>query len=163
MRRETASGSTAPSPAIAVFSLAEHPEHGFLFASVNEPALKLLTAGTINPLGESVQRLLAPELADLLTQHGRDCLELRRCVAFTSHLTANGGTANGEEAVSYLMTPVGNESRLVTVTAIPCSVINRLPLFLAEQQRLATLGYLSRGVAHDVSNVVTSARVSLTE
>lgn len=141
-----------------MFSLAEHPEHGFLVASINEPALKLLTAGTINPLGESVQRLLAPELADLLTKHGRDCLEMRRCVAFTS-----SPSANGEEAVSYLMTPVGNESRLVTVTAVPCSVINRLPLFLAEQQRLATLGYLSRGVAHDVSTVVASARVSLSE
>lgn len=156
MRREIA--TSAPSPAIAVFSLAEHPEHGFLVASINEPALKLLTAGTINPLGESVQRLLAPELADLLTKHGRDCLEMRRCVAFTS-----SPSANGEEAVSYLMTPVGNESRLVTVTAVPCSVINRLPLFLAEQQRLATLGYLSRGVAHDVSTVVASARVSLSE
>jgi len=163
MRRETPTATATPSPVIAVFSLAEHPEHGFLIASINEPALTLLTAGTINPLGESVKRLLAPELADLLTQHGRDCLELRRCVAFTSHPPANVGTANGGESVSYLMTPVGNESRLVTVTAIPCSVINRLPLFLAEQQRLATLGYLSRGVAHDASTVIASARVSLTE
>ena len=158
MRRETATASSAPSPAIAVFSLAEHPEHGFLVASINDPALKLLTAGSINALGESIQRLLAPELAELLTQHGRECLEMRRCVAFTSNPIVHGG-----EAVTYLMTPVGNESRLVTVTALPCSVINRLPVFLAELQRLATLGYLSRGVAHDVDNIVASARVSLTE
>lgn len=168
MRRETA--ASAPTPAIAVFSLAEHLEHGFLVASMNEPALALLTAGSIHVLGENVHRVLAPELADLLTQHGRECLEARRSVAFTSAATngpTNGPTnsplTNGGQAITYLMSPLGNESRLVTVTAIPCGVINRLPLLLGEQQRFATLGYLSRGVAHDVDNIVASARVSLAE
>ncbi|HEY6723839.1 MAG TPA: ATP-binding protein, partial [Polyangiaceae bacterium] len=165
MRRETP--SSAPTPAIAVFSLAEHPEHGFLVASINEPALALLTAGSINVLGETVHRVLAPELADLLTQHGRECLAARRSVAFTSAATngpANGGPVpNGGHAITYLLTPLGNESRLITITAIPCGVIHRLPLLLGEQQRFATLGYLSRGVAHDVDNVVASARVSLAD
>jgi signal transduction histidine kinase len=149
-----------------VFSLAEHPEHGFLVASINEPALALLTAGSINALGENVHRVLAPELADLLTQHGRECLETRRAVAFTSaatHGPSNAPVPNSGQAITYLMTPLGNESRLISVTAIPCSVINRLPLVLGEQQRFATLGYLSRGVAHDVDNIVASARVSLAD
>ena len=172
MRRDRVTASSAPTPAIAVFSLAEHPEHGFLIASINEPALTLLTAGSITVLGENVHRVLAPELADLLTQHGRDCLEFRRCVAFTAIPSSSGssgssggssGGSNGAQPVTYLMTPLGNESRLVTVTAIPCSVINRLPVVLGEQQRFATLGYLSRGVAHDVDNIVASARVSLAD
>jgi len=168
MRRDRDTASSAPTPAIAVFSLAEHPEHGFLVASINEPALTLLTAGSITVLGENVHRVLAPELADLLTQHGRECLEFRRSVAFTAPST-NAGSSSGSSGgsnggpVTYLMTPLGNESRLVTVTAIPCSVINRLPVVLGEQQRFATLGYLSRGVAHDVDNIVASARVSLAD
>jgi len=149
-----------------VFSLAEHPEHGFLVASINEPALTLLTAGTINALGENVHRVLAPDLAELLTQHGRECLEARRSVAFTSAAAngpSNGSAPHGGQAITYLMTPLGKESRLISVTAIPCAVINRLPLLLEEQQRLATLGCLARGVAHDVDNIVASARVSLAE
>lgn len=164
MRREIE--ASTPTPAIAVFSLAEHPEHGFLVAGINEPALALLTAGCINALGESVHRILAPELADLLTQHGRECLETRRSVAFTNAAAngaSNGAAPPGGQAITYLMTPLGNESRLVSVTAVPCSVITRLPLLLGEQQRFATLGHLSRGVAHDVDNIVASARVSLAD
>lgn len=152
----TREASALAQTTVAVFSIAEHREHGFLIASINDAAMALLTAGSISALGESLQRLLAADLADLLTQHARDCLEFRRPVAFTS-----GPTMHGGKPVAYLMTPLGNESRLVTVTALPCGVISRLPLLLAEQQRLATLGYLSRGVAHDVSSIVTSARVAL--
>src|SRR6187455_420022 len=152
----TRESSALAQPTVAVFSIAEHREHGFLIASINDAAMALLTAGSISALGESINRLLAPDLAELISHHARECLEFRRPVAFTT-----GPTMHGGKPVAYLMTPLGNESRLVTVTALPCGVINRLPLLLSEQQRLATLGYLSRGVAHDVTNILMSARLAL--
>lgn len=142
--------------AVAVFTIVEHKKGGFLFASVNESALTLLTANSINVLGEKLEQVLDPDLAELLNQRAYECLEFRRHTAFVTDRDKKFGGA-----IAYLMTPIVGASTIISVVALPTAAIARLPVLLEEQQRLATLGYLARAVAHDANNVMASAQLSL--
>lgn len=142
-------------PSVAMFSLVKAKDGLFLFASINHAAVSLLSANSVSVLGEKLDGVLAPELADLIRVNAVECLERREPVAFT-----NSGP--GGRAIAFFMAPTVGSSTLLSVTALPATAVARLPLLLEEQQRYATLGYLARGVAHDINNVMASAELSLT-
>lgn len=147
---------TSFKPAVAVFSIVRHKENGFLFASANDAAIALLGPSQPNVLGERLEQALPQEFAELLSERAIECLERAIPVAFNGTLPGRAGSA------VFVLSPLAECSSLVSITALPTSLVARLPLILEEQQRLATLGHLARGVAHDVNNVMAAALISLT-
>ena len=136
----------------AAFSLVQHREVGFLFASVNDAALRLFGTETRAVLGERLCRVVAPGLAEVMHARALECLATQLPTAFVDRAGSN---------MVYLMSPLGLGSRLVSVTALPSDMLARLPMILEEQQHLASVGRLSRGVAHDVNNVLGAALIAL--
>ena len=150
---EVAAGYGVFRHSVAVFSLVRHRDAGFLFASINDAAMALLGADSQRALGGRLDSVVEPTLAALLHSHALECLESRQPVVFSGP-GGSGGV--------YFMTPLGKGSSLISVTSLPKAVASRLPLILEEQARLASVGRLARGVAHDVNNVMGAALLSLT-
>lgn len=141
-------------PSVAMFTLVLAKEGAFLFASINDAARSLLASNSISVLGEKLDRVLSPDLAELIRTNAAECLERRQPVAFTS-------SGLGGPTIAYFMAPAVGSSTLLSVTALPAMAVARLPLLLEEQQRFATLGHLARGVAHDINNVMAAAELAL--
>jgi PAS domain S-box-containing protein len=107
-----------------------------------------------NPVGEKLPRLFSPELAGELTQAAQSC-RVHGTIAFEHRVSGSRGSVFFDVVVS----PSGRDEVLVLIRDV--SSVRRMREQLFRGERLAAVGSLAMGVAHEINNPLTAVVVNL--
>jgi two-component system, cell cycle sensor histidine kinase and response regulator CckA len=107
-----------------------------------------------NPVGERLSTLFARELADELLNAIQNCAD-RGAVAFEHRVPGSRGSV----FYDIVVTPSGREEVLVLIRDV--SGVRRMREQLFRGERLAAVGSLAMGVAHEINNPLTAVVVNL--
>jgi C4-dicarboxylate-specific signal transduction histidine kinase len=147
----------------AIFQLAVEPDGTCRFEAANAATCRDIGRPLEAMLGHTVAEALEEELAALLAEHCRDCIETQAPVRFEAALADQPSMVVWQTVLAPVLDPANGTVVQLIANARNVAETRLLQEELAQAAKLATLGSMAAGIAHEMSQPLNAIRITATD
>lgn len=147
----------------AIFQLAVGIDGKWRFEAANAATCKDVGRPLTALIGRTVAEALDRDMAALLESRCRDCIETRAPVRFEATLADQPAMVVWQTVLSPVIDPASGRVVQLIANARNVAETRALQEELAQAAKLATLGSMAAGIAHEMSQPLNAIRITATD
>ncbi|QJE74139.1 PAS domain-containing protein [Aerophototrophica crusticola] len=147
----------------AIFVLDVEPDGNLLLSGANPVTLRELDRPEAELLGRRVEDVFSPMAAGALVAHARACVAGRAPVRYEVSLEGKAGRRVWQVLLSPVADPETGSVVQVVGSSRDLTDYRTLQEELAQASKLATLGTMAAGIAHEMSQPLNAIRITATD
>lgn len=147
----------------AIFVLAVEPDGTLRYAAANPVLLRLLERGESGVIGAAPQDILSAEASAMLERQAGAAIRTRAPVQFETQDEVSGRRQVFQTLLAPVLEPESGAVVQIIGTVRDLTAYRALQQDLAQAAKLATLGTMAAGVAHEVSQPLNAIRITATD